>query len=261
MKLYQRTGLLATLALALLSFSFRFGPQGTQGSVTYVVIDPGHGGRDPGALGKIKHEKDLTLRLSLAVEKLIKKNAPHVKIELTRRTDKFVRLADRAEVANKHGADLFISIHYNAANSSAAHGTETFAMGTHKNDGQLDVMIRENSAILLEENHEETYNGFDPTSEEATIIFKLQQHAFLKQSLQLAALIEDQMKAQTKRSSRGVKQAGFLVLWRTTMPAVLFEGGFISNAAEEKFVNSAEGLRAQSMALYRAIMQYRNIDS
>jgi len=258
-------GLLPVLLFtAWTSVSYRMtAPPAPTGKWT-LVLDPGHGGLDPGALAhqakfkqQARHEKVLALELSHRVRKLFEAHDPTCTVKMTRSKDDFVRLYDRAHFANTANADMFISIHFNSAGAASAHGTETFAMGTHKNSGQLEVMKRENSSILLEENHEETYNGFDPTSEEATIMFKLRQHAFLKQSLDLATRIEHQFQTLAKRPSRGVKQAGFLVLWQTTMPAILIEGGFLSNPTEETYLNTAEGQDYLARSIYRAVKEYR----
>ncbi len=220
-----------------------------------VVIDPGHGGKDPGASGKAYKEKDITLAVSLKLADLLKKD-PLFQVQLTRSTDTFVELATRADIANKAHAKFFISVHCNANPKKDIHGSETYALGEHKSQENLSVVMRENSAILLEENYQRTYDGFDPNSEEAYIIFSLMQHAFLKQSLRLAKKIEDQLTEKTKRPSRGVKQAGFLVLWRTSMPAVLCEIGFISNAQEEKFLASEAGQTYIAQAIHEALRSY-----
>lgn len=221
-----------------------------------VVIDAGHGGKDPGAVGKISYEKNLALSISKLVQKKLDANGGY-KCLMTRSTDVYVGLKERAQLANKNHADLFVSIHLNANENREAYGTETYAVGVHKNKAQLDVMMRENASILYEDNYEEKYDGFDPKSEESYIIFKLQQHAHLKQSLKLAKHIEDEFESRAGRHSRGVKQAGFLVLWQSAMPAVLVEGGFVSNAAEEKFLNTKAGQEKLADSIYRAVKQYR----
>lgn len=220
-----------------------------------VVIDPGHGGKDPGALGKVHKEKDIALAVSLRLAELLKKD-PHFRPVLTRSTDVFIELAKRADTANKLHADLFLSIHCNANPKKDVYGTETYALGEHKTQENLAVVMRENSAILLEDGYQRTYDGFDPKSEEAYIIFSLVQHAHLKQSLRLAKKIEDQFAQKAKRQSRGVKQAGFLVLWRTSMPSVLCEIGFITNPEEEKYLASDSGQEHIAQALYQALREY-----
>ncbi|MCS7189673.1 MAG: N-acetylmuramoyl-L-alanine amidase [Bacteroidia bacterium] len=220
-----------------------------------IAIDPGHGGKDPGAQGKVYKEKDITLAVSLKLAELLRKEG-HFRVLLTRDTDTFVELARRADTANKANADFFISIHCNANPKKDIHGSETYALGEHKSQENLNVVMRENAAILMEESYQKTYEGFDPNSEEAYIIFSLMQHAFLKQSLRLAKKIEDNLVQKTKRPSRGVKQAGFLVLWRTSMPAVLCEIGFISHPQEEKFLGSPSGQEHIAQAIYQAIKEY-----
>lgn len=248
---------LAVLA-AVLTFSFDDAPHPLPAAPDLVVIDPGHGGKDPGAIGVTKsYEKTIALGISKKVADLINKNVNGMNAHLTRSDDRFLGLYERAKIANDKDAALFISIHCNSSSNQTANGSETFAMGLHKTAGNLELMKRENSSILLEEDHHEKYDGFDPKSEEATIIFKLQQHAYLKQSLHLAGHVEKQMKLQTKRVSRGVKQAGFLVLWKTTMPSVLVEAGFLSHANEEKFLKSEAGQDHVAKAIYRAILDYR----
>jgi N-acetylmuramoyl-L-alanine amidase len=222
-----------------------------------IIFDAGHGGKDPGCSGKVAQEKHITLSVAQKLAKLFKEKDPTVRVELTRDSDTFVGLQERAKLANNRKADLFISIHCNANKNTAAAGSETYAMGVHKSDAHLDVMMAENSVILLEDDHETKYDGFDPKSAEAYIIFKLQQHAFLKQSLELAQKIESHFAAETKRQSRGVKQAGFLVLWKTSMPSVLIELGFLTNPTEEKFLTSLEGQRYMVNAIYKAVQGYR----
>jgi N-acetylmuramoyl-L-alanine amidase len=220
-----------------------------------VVIDPGHGGKDPGASGKLYKEKDITLAIGKKLYALLEKD-PLFRPVLTREEDVFVELVKRADTANKLKAQFFISIHCNANPKKDVVGSETYAMGQHKSEENLAVVMRENAVILMEDRHQEVYEGFDPNSEEAYIIFSLLQHAYLKQSLRLAKKIEDKMVHITKRPSRGVRQAGFLVLWRTSMPAVLCEVGFITNAQEEKYIGSAEGQAAIAKAIHEALRQY-----
>ena len=220
-----------------------------------VVIDPGHGGKDPGASGKLYKEKDITLAIGKKLFALLEKD-PLFRPVLTRDEDVFVELVRRADTANKLKAQFFLSIHCNANPKKDISGSETYAMGEHKSDENLSVVMRENAVILLEDRHREVYEGFDPHSEEAYIIFSLLQHAYLKQSLRLARKIEDKMAQLTKRPSRGVRQAGFLVLWRTSMPAVLCEVGFITNPQEEKYIGSPAGQMAIARAIHEALRQY-----
>lgn len=220
-----------------------------------VVLDAGHGGKDPGCSGAKSKEKDIALNIALQVEQLLNANKVFkTKAILTRKSDEFIGLSDRAKIANNQKADLFISVHCNANDNHEILGTETYAMGLHKNNANLNVMMNENSSILLEDNYKQKYDGFDPKSEEAYIIFKLHQHSHVKQSLDLASKIESNFKA--KRTSRGVKQAGFLVLWQTSMPSVLIETGFLTNKTDEKFLSSVEGRRHIASAIYKSVNQY-----
>ena len=205
-----------------------------------VVIDPGHGGHDPGCLGPNSKEKHIALSVALKLGKKLKEHYPNMEVIYTRQTDKFVELHERAAIANRSDADVFICIHANAA-VPAAFGTETFVMGLHKSAGNLEVAKRENSAILMEDDYETNYNGFDPNSDEANIIFSLYQNTFLDQSILLAQNVQKEFADYAGRYNRGVKQAGLLVLWRTTMPAVLIEAGFITNNSEETYLLVQEG--------------------
>ncbi len=225
--------------------------------VRMVVIDAGHGGKDPGALGKYSKEKEITLKVALAVGSTIKKNFPDIKVLYTRMTDKFVELQERASIANRNRADLFISIHCNSNNSSTIHGTETYAMGLHTSEGNLDVAKRENAAILLEDNHEKKYEGYDPDSPMSHILFANYQSAYLENSLRFASKVEAQLHSKAGRYSRGVKQAGFIVLWKTAMPSTLIEIGFVSNRAEEKYLRSAVGQQAIANGISHAFKAYK----
>ena len=223
-----------------------------------VVIDPGHGGKDPGAIGKTAKEKDIVLAVALKLGALIKKNYPNVKVIYTRDTDVFVELSERAGIANRNNANLFISIHANSVDgSSSTHGTETFVMGLHKNDANLAVAKRENSVILQEDNYSSKYDGFDPNDPESNIVFSLFQNAYSDQSLLLAASIEEEFKT-LKRYDRGVKQAGFLVLWKTAMPSVLTELGFVSNPDEEQYMKSDAGQTELAVSIYNAFAKYKS---
>ncbi len=224
--------------------------------VRTVVIDAGHGGKDVGCNGKVSHEADVALELALQVGRLIEKNIPDVKVVYTRKTDTFVELIDRAAIANKNNADLFISIHLNAG-PPAAYGTETYAMGLHTSKGNLEVAKRENSVILHEDNYKENYGGFDPNSPQSHILFTLHQSAYMDNSLRIAQKIEDEFKNRVGRKSRGVKQAGFLVLWKSYMPSVLIECGFLTNPTEEKFLNDKTGQSYMASGIYRAFKDYK----
>lgn len=221
-----------------------------------IVIDAGHGGRDPGALGTFAKEKDITLGIALRTGEYIEKNIPNVKVLYTRKTDVFVDIKDRAEFANRNKADLFISIHANWAEYPNIRGTETFVMGLAKDQENLEVAMKENEVILLEDDYTAKYEGFDPKSPESYITFTLMQNIFLEQSTNLASYIQQQYKERTRRADRGVKQAGFWVLFMTTMPSVLTETGFITNPEEEKFLSSNQGQDYIASAIYRACRSY-----
>jgi N-acetylmuramoyl-L-alanine amidase len=223
-----------------------------------VVIDAGHGGHDSGTKGKKSKEKDIALRIALKVGNYIEKNLPGVKVIYTRKDDRYLALDERADIANKNKADLFICIHANANPNTKAFGTETFVMGLHKDEGNFEVAKRENSVILLDDNYEERYEGFDPNSPESYILFSLTQSAYQESSLKFAAKVEAQFKNKVGRTSRGVKQAGFLVLWRTTMPSVLIETGFLSNSTEESFLAGEEGQDLVASGIYRAFKEYKS---
>jgi N-acetylmuramoyl-L-alanine amidase len=200
-----------------------------------VVIDAGHGGRDPGAVGKRAKEKDIALDIALKVGKYIEDNIPEVKVIYTRKKDEYVELWKRADIANKAEADLFVSIHVNALHKPSVHGTLTLVLGQHRSDENLEVAMRENSVILLEEDYEITYEGFDPTSTESYIMFSLMQKTYFKQSIEFGDFVQDQFRERAQRKDLGVREQGLLVLARTTMPGVLVETGFITNAKEEKW--------------------------
>jgi len=227
------------------------------GYLRTVVIDPGHGGHEPGAVGRKVKEKDITLAIALKLGEYIKQNLPDVKVIYTRDTDKHVELRDRTRIANENQADLFISIHCNAATNRSAYGTETFVMGPHRNQANLEVAKLENASILFEDNYLEAYDGYDPNSPESNIIFTLFQNAYLNQSLTMASLVQDQFRERARRVDRGVKQAGFLVLYRATMPSVLIEAGFISNQQEEEYLASDEGQTHIASAIFRAFRDYK----
>ena len=224
-----------------------------------VVIDAGHGGRDPGAVGANSLEKNIALAVALKTGEYIEKNLENVTVIYTRKTDIFVELKDRAEIANKNNADLFISIHVNSTESgNSAQGTETYIMGLTKDKANLEVAMKENSVILLESDYSTKYENFDPTSPESYIMFTLMQNIYQQQSTNLASKIQDQFKNRVNRIDRGVKQSGILVLFMTTMPSILTEIGFINNPAEEKFLNSTEGQDYIASALFRACREYIN---
>lgn len=225
--------------------------------VRTVVIDPGHGGHDSGCLGASSNEKNVALAVSLLLGKMIEENFPDVKVIYTRKTDVFVELHRRAQIANQAKADLFICIHCNAG-PKTAFGAETFVMGLHKTNDNLEVAKRENSVILKEENYEMQYDGFDPNSPEANIIFSMFQNAYLEQSLYFAGRVQHEFRTNAHRHDRGVKQAGFLVLYKTAMPSVLIETGFLTNLEEEKFLNSKDGQEKVAESILKAFGSYKN---
>lgn len=225
--------------------------------VSTIVIDPGHGGKDAGAVGKNCYEKDIALKVALKFGELINQNFPDVKVIYTRKDDRFVELRQRGRIANQNHADLFVSIHCNSTDGKEARGVETWIMGNHKNDANLKVAQLENSAILQEQDHEANYDNFDPNSPDAYIIFSLYQNAFMDQSLGFAAKVQEQYGQRVPSPNRGIKQAGFLVLWACALPSVLTEIGFISNPTEEKFLNSAEGQLKIATSLFNAFKEYK----
>ncbi len=222
-----------------------------------VVIDAGHGGHDPGALGRMAKEKNINLAIALKLGNMIQRSTKDVRVVYTRDRDYFVELYRRAGIANENKADLFISIHCNANHSRALHGAESYVMGLHKSQANLNIAKLENASILLESDYQETYGGFDPNSDESYIAFTLNQNSNLDQSSEFAAMIQNQMAERVGMNDRGVRQAGFIVLWKTTMPSVLVEVGYLSNAVEEKFLVSAKGQDYIASAIYRAFKEFR----
>ena len=252
---------IATIALICAFISTASAEEGAQNSIKIktVVLDAGHGGKDTGAISKngaIK-EKDITLSVALKLGKMINSNYPDVKVVYTRKRDEYIELSKRAEIANRNKADLFISIHVNSQKGTTATGTETFVMGTHKSSSNFEICKLENSVIVLEEDYQSKYEGFDPNSPESYIIFSLLQNTHLEQSLKFAALIQDNFKLGPIKVNRGVKQGGLLVLWKTTMPAVLTEIGFISNPAESNQLRR-DAVQSQIAArIFNAFAKYK----
>ena len=221
-----------------------------------VVLDAGHGGKDRGCAGVSAREANVALKIVLDLGRLIEQNMPDVKVVYTRKSDVFVELADRAGIANRHNADLFISVHCNAGPGNA-YGTEVWTMGPHKTDANLAVAKRENAVILQEDDYKEQYNGFDPNSPQSHILFSLFQSAYMVNSLRFAQVIDYQFRNSVKRHSRGVKQAGFLVLWKTAMPSVLIEAGFLTNRGEERYLNDKAGQSYMASGIYKAFRSYK----
>lgn len=249
------------ISLTLLFTLASFIPVGVRDiRVNKVVIDAGHGGKDSGTIGKFSKEKDVALKIARELGSIINKYLKDVEVIYTRDNDTFVELEQRAQLANKNGADVFISIHCNAVprNKEKIYGTETYVMGLHTSEANLEVAKRENSVILLEENYEERYEGFDPNAPESHILFSLYQNAYLENSLSLAQKVEDQFKNRVGRKSRGVKQAGFWVLYRTSMPSILVEVGYLSNPKEEKYLNDDLGQTYIASGIFRAFRDYKN---
>ena len=243
------------MALIFLAPLFAHAQKGEK--IQTIVIDAGHGGKDTGALGKITTEKAINLAVAKKLGAYIEENLRDVKVVYTRKTDKFVELSERAAIANRNNADVFISIHCNSLDgNSTVKGAETFVMGESKNEKNLAVAKKENAAILLEDNTD-AYDNFDPNSTEAYILFSLTQSLYQSQSLNLADKVQKQFANKVGRHDRGVQQAGFLVLWKTSMPSILVELGFINNAKEEQFLASEKGQTQMALALYRAFEEYK----
>lgn len=222
-----------------------------------VVIDAGHGGKDPGARGTVINEKAINLAVALKLGSLISEKHSDVKVIYTRKTDVFIELDERANIANRNKADLFISIHTNAVKrGSSVSGTETYTLGLARSDENLEVAMRENSAILLEDNYLQKYEGFDPKSSESYIIFEFMQNKHMEQSISLASEVQKCF-TSAKRNNRGVRQAGFLVLRKTSMPSILVELGYISNPAEERFMKTKDGQDKLATAIYNAFTKYK----
>ena len=246
-------------ALSFLFICGAFTPTNVESNkIRKIVIDAGHGGKDVGTSGSFTREKDITLKIALELGRTLKENLDDVEVIYTRDDDSFPSLYDRAKIANKNGADLFVSIHCNSAPySSKVYGTETYVMGLDKSARNLEVAKRENSTILLEDNYKTNYEGFDPDSPESNILIQLYQNAYLENSLRLAQNIEQQFEKRVGRRSRGVKQAPFLVLWKTNMPSILIETGFLTNKNEEQYLNDELGKTYIAHGIYRAVRDYK----
>ena len=222
-----------------------------------LVIDAGHGGHDAGALGTFSKEKNINLNVALAFGRLVENNCPGVNVIYTRKTDVFIPLHQRADIANRNKADLFISIHTNALPKGAkAMGLETYTLGMHRASDNFDVAKRENSVILIEKDYKQHYEGFDPSSSESYIMFEFLQDKNMAQSVELAKMVQKRTCAAAARPNKGVKQAGFLVLRETSMTSCLIELGFISTPSEEQFLNSDEGIANMGRGIYQAFCDY-----
>lgn len=256
MKLFKRYILYIGICSGLLTSPFCTGSAEAKDFV--VVIDAGHGGHDPGAIGKISKEKNINLNVALKLGKQIQKNCADVKVIYTRTKDVFIPLDRRAEIANDAKADLFISIHTNAlASNRTAKGASTWTLGLAKSDANLEVAKRENSVILYESDYKTRYAGFNPNSAESYIIFEFMQDKYMSQSVHLASLVQKQFQNTCRRVDRGVHQAGFLVLKASAMPSILVELGFISTPEEERFLNTEAGTTSLAGGIFRAFLSYK----
>jgi len=240
----------------LIIFSFPISIAQT-GKIRTIVLDAGHGGKDPGThKGELK-EKKIALNITLKLGRKIEENLPNVKVIYTRKSDKFIPLHERAEIANKNKADLFVCIHVNAnPSSSKLSGSETYVMGLHKSQENLELAMRENEVILMEDNYKKNYKGYDLSSPMANIMLANYQNAFMKESLELASLVEKQI-AKTGHRSRGVKQAGFQVLWQTSMPGIYIETGYLTNSKDKKILSTDAGQDKIAEAIFKAIKTYK----
>lgn len=228
-----------------------------------LVLDAGHGGRDLGCQGRLAREKDIVLDVVKRADKLVADRfGDSVKVVLTRSDDTFVPLDRRAGIANEAGGDLFVSVHVNSLDRrtkgrEAVHGASVYTVGLHKSDANLSVAMRENAVIELEEDFSATYQGFDPNSSESYIIFELTQNRHVARSIEMASMVQKELIGHARRADKGVRQAGFLVLWATRMPSILVELDFICNRNAERFLASDEGRQKCAEAIFNAFCQYR----
>jgi N-acetylmuramoyl-L-alanine amidase len=230
--------------------------QETKGFMT-VVIDAGHGGKDPGTVVGKAREKDIVLDIALKLGKSIREKLPDVRVIFTRKTDVFIPLFERSVIANKNNADLFISIHANFCEAPSVKGTETYVLGLHRTEDNLNVAKKENSVILFENDYTTRYEGFDPNLSESYIIFELIQNSHIDQSVAFAGILQDSFLNHAKRASRDVRQAGFLVLRETAMPAVLIESGYLSNKSESIFLMTSDGRDAIATSIFNSFKSYK----
>lgn len=255
---YIRYLLLLTLFIGSISVSTAQNSSITQ--LKTVVIDPGHGGHDPGTIstGAKYKEKTIVLSVALKLGNMIKEKYPNIKVIYTRSTDKFVPLAERSDIANRNNADLFISIHVNSApKAPSANGTETYVMGTHKSESNFELVKSENSVITMEDDYTAKYEGFNPNSPESYIIFSLLQNTHLEQSLKFAEIMQRHYKQGPVYGNRGVKQGGLIVLWRSTMPAILTEIGFMSNSKDRAAIVTQTGQTNIAKRIFAAFCEYK----
>jgi N-acetylmuramoyl-L-alanine amidase len=247
--------------LFIVSIYFTFPAEGQKRealSQKTVVIDAGHGGKDPGTVVGIAKEKNVVLDIALKLGKLIRQNQKNIKVVFTRDGDYFIPLMDRPQIANKINASLFISIHANYCKSPEVNGTETYVLGLHRTEDNLDVAKKENSVILLEDDYSTRYEGFNPNLSESYIMFELMQDAYLDQSLRFASILQSNFKEQAQRHDREVRQAGFLVLRETSMPSVLIETGYLSNKKENNFLLTDAGRSEIAQSIYISLVNYLN---
>jgi len=257
MKILKKHFLVSLYYIILLTGISFFSPVNAQDARFTVVLDAGHGGHDPGAMSSNSREKDINLAVVLDLGAIIEQKFKDVKVIYTRKTDKYLTLQERADVVNDHHADLFICIHTNASLSSAAYGAESFTLGLAKSRANLDVAMRENSVILLEEDYRTKYKGFDPKSVDSYIMFEFMQDKYIDKSVEFSSSIQKQFVNYCQRTDRGVRQAGFWVLHRSACPSVLVELGFISNQAEEKYLTSEKGQKEMANAIFNAFVDYK----
>jgi N-acetylmuramoyl-L-alanine amidase len=234
-----------------------YGLQRTAKGLETVVIDAGHGGKDPGAIVGNAHEKDIVLAIALKLGNIIKEKLPDVKVIYTRKTDVFIPLFERSVIANKNNADLFISIHANYCPTPSIKGTETYVLGLHRTEDNLNVAKRENSVILREKDYTTRYEGFDPNLSESYIMFELIQNTHIDQSVEFAGILQESFHNHAQRANRDVRQAGFLVLRETAMPAVLIETGYLSNQSEANYLMSDEGRTALAYSIFKSFKLYK----
>ncbi len=252
------TRLLVILTLLLPSVVFAQGKiDASERRLSTVVIDAGHGGKDPGCTWGNRTEKELNLKVALAFGAMIEEAYPDVQVIYTRKDDRFVELHTRGDIANKAGADLFISIHTDAVGNNEAHGSSTYIMGNDKSEKNLAVAQRENSVIVMEGDYEEKYEGYDPTSAESFIIFSLMQYAHAEQSMVFAQMVQKHYAKNTPIVDRGARQGPYLVLWRTAMPSVLTEMGFMTHKGDRDYLHSEVGQKQIAKALFDAFSEYR----
>ena len=249
------TSLLKALCTFIVGYCISLSNLNAQSGQFTVVIDAGHGGKDPGAMAHGYKEKDIALAVALKTGSKIKADHPNVRVLYTRDRDVFVGLQARSDFANRHKASLFISIHLNSSPSGSAYGTETYVIGMNKQSNNLNVAMRENKAMLLESDYKTTYKGFDPTNAESYIIFDLMQEAYINRSIDIAKFVERQYK-NNGRTSRGVRQEGLWVLSQSAMPSILTEIGFISNANDAAYLGSESGQEEAAGAISRAFTKF-----